>query len=61
MFNNPITGINVDDFASVAEFKDRIYENLSNDKINIEEIARYFEVSKSAVITRAKWLGYVAW
>jgi Zn-dependent peptidase ImmA (M78 family) len=43
------------------EFRSQIYKNLSNNKIDIRVIASYFQVSPSAVLTRAKWLGYVEW
>jgi Zn-dependent peptidase ImmA (M78 family) len=43
-------------------FRKQIYENLSNNnRIDIHAIAEYFKVSPSAVLTRAKWLGYVEW
>jgi Zn-dependent peptidase ImmA (M78 family) len=41
------------------EFKEQIYKNLSYNRIDIPAIADYFKVSPSAVLTRAKWLGYV--
>jgi Zn-dependent peptidase ImmA (M78 family) len=43
------------------EFKAQIYSNPSDNRIDIRAIADYFQVSPSAVLTRAKWLGYVEW
>ena len=43
------------------EFGEQIYLNLSNNKVNIINIAHYFGVSTSAALTRAKWLRYVDW
>jgi Zn-dependent peptidase ImmA (M78 family) len=55
------------EFAAVflmpkSEFKEQVYSNLSkNDTIDIPKIASYFDVSGSAALTRARWLGYVRW
>lgn len=43
------------------EFRKQIYTNLTDNRIDIRAIANYFKVSPSAVLTRAKWLGYVGW
>jgi Zn-dependent peptidase ImmA (M78 family) len=43
------------------EFVNKIYDTLVDNKVDISAIAQHFQVSQSAVLTRAKWLGYVEW
>jgi Zn-dependent peptidase ImmA (M78 family) len=41
------------------QFKQQIYENLTDDKVDLNNIALHFRVSLSVALTRARWLGYV--
>jgi Zn-dependent peptidase ImmA (M78 family) len=55
-----------DEFAAAflmpkEDFRKQVFENLHNNKIDIEKVAAYFDVSVQAASVRAKWLGYAEW
>lgn len=43
------------------EFVHSVYNNLENGFVDIDAVAKHFNVSCDAVSTRAKWLGLVSW
>lgn len=44
-----------------TKFREVAKKNLKSGRYNIDEIALFFDVSASAVLTRGKWLGLFTW
>jgi Zn-dependent peptidase ImmA (M78 family) len=43
------------------EYRDFVGNNAQNNKIAIDKISSYFQVSNDAALTRGRWLGIFAW
>lgn len=43
------------------EYRNILYQNVNNNRIDIRIIAEYFGVSREAASNRGKWLGYLKW
>ena len=43
------------------EYRNILYQNVNNNKIDIHIIAKHFGVSREAASNRGKWLGYLKW
>lgn len=44
-----------------AEYLEQFHANIKGSMVNIEPIAKHFNVSIDAAVTRGKWLGLVSW